>query len=242
MARLILMPNTLDLGCEPVPLSSVLPQAVIEQAARLEHWVAEDAKSARAFLKRVRDRVPLSVPLQSLDIRELPRHGGSAWDELLRPLVQGHDLGLISEAGLPGVADPGSELVGQAHRQGFEVLPLSGPNSLMMALAASGLHGQSFAFVGYLPQDPAARAARIRELLARSQRERQTQLLIETPYRNAAVMSALVEHLAPSTPLAVACGLTLPQGWCRTQTVAQWKRQAPVFEKGLPAVFSFLGM
>jgi 16S rRNA (cytidine1402-2'-O)-methyltransferase len=138
------------------------------------------------------------------------------------------------------VADPGSLVVGQAHRLGACVVPLSGPNSLVLALAASGLQGQSFAFVGYLPQDTAVRAARLRDLQARSLRENQTQLMIETPYRNEAVMAALLQHLAPGTRVSVACGLSLPQGWCRTFTVEQWRRQPPVFEKGLPAVFGFL--
>lgn len=258
MATLFLMPNTLDLGCEPVPIEAVLPHGAIEQAARLRHWIAEDAKSARAFLKRVAALKPLAAPLQEIEIRELPRpaKGGerkpggaasgvvtstqAAVEALLAPLSQGHDVGLISEAGLPAVADPGSAVVAQAHRMGATVMPLSGPNSMMMALAASGLQGQSFAFVGYLPQDPASRASRIRELQSRSQREGQTQILIETPYRNEAVMGALIDHLSPSTRLAVACGLSLPAGWCRTLNVSQWRNQRPAFAKGLPAVFCFL--
>jgi 16S rRNA (cytidine1402-2'-O)-methyltransferase len=248
MARLLLIPNTLDLGCEPVALADVLPQGVLVQAAALQYWIAEDAKSARAFLKRVSALTPLVRTLQDLSIRELPRpaKGGRApqdtqlLSDLLRPLMDGHDIGLISEAGLPAVADPGSAVVAQAHRMGAVVTPLSGPNSMMLALAASGLQGQSFAFVGYLPQDAAARAARLRDLQVRSRRENQTQLLIETPYRNAAVMSALIEHLDDATRLSVASGLTLPHGWCRTATVAQWRKSPPRFEKGVPAVFAFL--
>ena len=245
MARLLLMPNTLDLGCAPVPLDDVLPRSVMAQAAQLEHWIAEDAKSARAFLKRVHEQVPLRLPLQALNIQVLPKppkdgRAATSIEPLLAPLAQGHDMGLISEAGLPAVADPGSLVVEQAHRLGATVVPLSGPNALVLALAASGLQGQSFAFVGYLPQDAGARATRLRELQARSQRENQTQLLIETPYRNEAVMAALVQHLAPRTRVSVACGLSLPQGWCRTLTVEQWRKSPPVFEKGLPAVFGFL--
>ncbi len=248
MAKLLLIPNTLDLGCDPVALDEVLPRGVMVQAARLEYWVAEDAKTARAFLKRVSQSEPLARPLQELHIRELPRPakggraapGRSEWEELLQPLAQGHDMGLISEAGLPAVADPGSVLVAQAHAMGATVMPLSGPNSMVLALAASGLQGQSFAFVGYLPQDAAARAVRLRELQTRSRREGQTQLLIETPYRNAAVMAALLEHLDPQTRLSVACGVTLPQGWCRTARVEQWRRAVPAFDKGVPAVFAFL--
>lgn len=253
MACLYLVPNTLDHGSGAVmPLADVLPPAVWGVAARLTHWVAEDAKSTRAFLKRVDALQPLQQPLQSLHIQELPRPSkdgrrgeerASVHDELkrlLKPLTQGIDMGLISEAGLPAVADPGSDLVSQAHALGATVMPLSGPSSLMMALAASGLHGQSFAFVGYLPQEATARAARLQDLQGRSKREQQTQLLIETPYRNAALMSALLQSLAPHTRLSVACGLTLPQGWCRTMTVEQWRRATPTFDKGLPAVFAFL--
>ena len=261
MACLYLVPNTLDHGCEPGDLQAVLPRSVIAQAALLEHWIVEDAKSARAFLKRVQAIEPSDRPIQALDIRELPRpikgagggtgvggagaaaHRGSAesvWAALLQPLASGADMGLLSEAGLPGVADPGSEAVARAHHLGARVIPLSGPNSMVLALAASGLHGQSFAFVGYLPQDPAQRAARLRELQARSRREHQTQLLIETPYRNEAIMRALLDHLDPQTRVSVSAGLTLPQGWSRTLTVAQWRQSPPRFDKGTPAVFAFL--
>lgn len=252
MACLYLVPNTLDHGSgEQVALAAVLPPDVVAVAARLTHWVAEDAKSARAFLKRVDAVQPLAQPIQAVQVQVLPRPrkdarggGPAAGDaelkQLLEPLVQGQDMGLISEAGLPAVADPGSELVAQAHRLGAQVMPLSGPSSLMMALSASGLHGQSFAFVGYLPQDAPARSARLQDLQARSRREHQTQLLIETPYRNVALMEALVQALAPTTRLSVACGLTLAQGWCRTLTVEQWRRAMPTFDKGLPAVFAFL--
>ena len=259
--RLVLVPNTLDLGtgCE-VDLRAVLPQAVIERAARLTHWVAENAKTTRALLKRVDALVPLAQPLQQVQITELPRppKGGAAGGgrpgkgvagtpaapdlrALLAPALAGHDLGLLSEAGLPAVADPGSALVAAAHAAGVPVEPLAGPSSLLLALAASGLNGQSFAFVGYLPVDAAARAARIRELDALSRRLNQTQIAIETPYRNDALLAALAQHLAPGTRLAVACGLTLPAQRCETRTAQAW-RQAPGAPLGgqLPAVFCFL--
>jgi 16S rRNA (cytidine1402-2'-O)-methyltransferase len=155
--------------------------------------------------------------------------------------MAGSDIGLISEAGLPAVADPGAALVASAHRLGLKVLPLAGPSSLLLALAASGLNGQSFAFVGYLPTDAAERTARVQALQQQSRRERQTQIAIETPYRNAALMSALLEALHPDTQLSVACGLTLPAGWCVTRSVAQWRARPPSFEsKHLPAVFLWL--
>ena len=248
--RLILVPNTLDLGAAQAPaIDAVLPAGVLRHAARLVHWVAEDAKTTRVFLKRVGALVPLAKSLQEIDIRELPRAPKGPRTAaapidlalLLAPALSGVDVGLISEAGLPAVADPGAALVAKAHQLGIAVLPLAGPSSLMLALAASGLNGQSFAFVGYLPTDAAERAARLNALQLHSRRERQTQIAIETPYRNAALMAALLEALHPQTQLAVACGLTLPNGWCLTRSVAQWKAQPPCFDdKHLPAVFLWL--
>ncbi|MDP1690467.1 MAG: SAM-dependent methyltransferase [Burkholderiaceae bacterium] len=247
---LILVPNTLDLGApQAPPIDAVLPAGVLRHAARLAYWIAEDAKTTRAFLKRVNAAVPLARPLQSIDIRELPRPPKgqrtttAAIDlgPLLAPALTGADIGLISEAGLPGVADPGAALVAKAHQLGIAVLPLAGPSSLMLALAASGLNGQSFAFVGYLPTDAAERTARLHVLQQHSRRERQTQIAIETPYRNAVLMAALLEDLHPQTQLAVACGLTLPAGWCLTRSVAQWRAEPPAFaDKHLPAVFMWL--
>ncbi len=256
--RLVLMPNALDLGTETTPLDEVLSAGVLRQAAALTHWVVEDARSARAFIKRVGALVPLAQVLQEQHIVELPRpqkgrpHGSQAgpdrsaaapanpWLDLLQPALQGHDLGLLSEAGLPAVADPGAALVAAAHLAGVPVLALAGPSSITLALAASGLQGQSFAFVGYLPQDAGARSARIKELEALSRRAAQTQMCIETPYRNAALSDALLASLAPSTRLAIAVGLTLPSGWSRTATVAQWRAQKPGLPDRVPAVFSWL--
>lgn len=250
--RLYLMPNTLDFGVPgaEVDLQAVLPLHAIQIAAGLTHWVAENAKTTRAFLKRVDAICPLQQPLQSLQITELPRppkggrEGAGApatnWAALLAPTLAGQDLGLISEAGLPAIADPGAHLVAAAHAQGIEVQPLSGPSSLLLALAASGLNGQSFAFVGYLPVDGAARGARIRELEALSARQQQTQLMIETPYRNEALLQALLAALKPGTRLSVSCGLSLAQGWTRSATVAQWRAQPRVLPDKVPAVFALL--
>lgn len=248
LGRLILVPNTLDFGTgESVDLQQVLPSAVLQTAARLSHWVAESAKTTRAFLKRVDGIVPLSQPLQSLSIVELPRASKGAkvialpdLRPLLEPAIQGHDIGLISEAGLPAVADPGAALVQAAHALKIPVTPLTGPSSLLLALAASGLNGQSFAFVGYLPVDSAERVARIRELEAHSRRAAQTQLMIETPYRNEALLAALVSSLQGSTLLSVSCGLTLAQGWTRTDRIADWKASPTQLPADIPAVFSFL--
>ena len=248
VGSLVLVPNTLDLGATEVDLREVLPHGVIRRAATLQHWVAEDARSTRAFLKRVAAIEPLSWPLQELSILELPRpRKGSResvpaqdWQALLAPALQGHDLGLISEAGLPAVADPGANLVAAAHAAGVPVLALAGPSSLLLALAASGLNGQSFAFVGYLPQEAAARGTRIRELESLSRRFGQTQLMIETPYRNAALLAALVQALAPTTRLSVSCGLTLQGGWSRTDTASTWRQKPAQMPDRLPAVFALL--
>lgn len=254
LGRLVLMPNTLDFGClsegaEPPDLGDVIPMAALNAASRLQHWVAENAKTTRAFLKRVDAIVPLQTPLQGHEITVLPKppKGGhqaavshAAWDALLAPALAGHDLGLISEAGLPGVADPGAALVLAAHRAGVQVLPLSGPSSLVLAVAGSGLNGQSFAFVGYLPTDAAQRTARLRELEAHSRKQRQTQLVIETPYRNQALAQSLLENLAPDTWLSVACGLTLETGWNRTLRVSQWQQRGLSLPDNIPAVFAWL--
>ena len=263
--RLLLVPNTLDLGClDPntgaaPDLQSVLPLGVIREASRIGHWIAENAKTTRAFLKRVDQVVPLSQPLQALSITELPRpaKGGKgdkssqdprgeasvqagALNALLAPALAGHDIGLISEAGLPGVADPGAAVVQAAHKAGIAVVPLSGPSSLVLALAGSGLHGQSFAFVGYLPTDATQRAQRIRELEGVSRKAHQTQLVIETPYRNPALWQALLQHLQPNTLLNVSCGLTLAQGFTLTDTVARWRQKELALPTDVPAVFAWL--
>jgi 16S rRNA (cytidine1402-2'-O)-methyltransferase len=247
--RLILVPTPLDFGLRdrgPLPdLTEVLPLGVIRRAAALTHWVVENARSARAFLKRVDAIVPLALPLQAQQVSELPRPAKGAkaaqppdLAALLGPALQGHDLGLVSEAGLPAIADPGALLVQAAHRMGIAVLPLAGASSLLLALAASGLNGQSFAFVGYLPVEAAERAARIRELESLSRGARQAQLLIETPYRNPALLAALLAHLQPGTRLSVSCGLTLPDGWTRSDSVAGWRARRPLLPADLPAVFS----
>ena len=248
--KLILVPNTLDFGCAPgqePDLQDVLPLGVIRTAARLGHWLAENAKTTRAVLKRVDAIVPLAQPLQAIVITELPRAPKGnpkatpvALGPLLAAAFDGHDIGLMSEAGLPAVADPGAALVQAAHDAGIEVVVLPGPSSLLLALAASGLNGQSFAFVGYLPVDAAARTARIRALEAVSRHQAQTQLMIETPYRNEALMAALLAALQPATRVSVSCGLTLPGGRSRTASVAQWRAAAVRLPADVPVVFALL--
>jgi 16S rRNA (cytidine1402-2'-O)-methyltransferase len=247
---LYLVPAPLDFGCDAqAPLGDVLPEATLRIAARLEHWICENAKTARAYLKRIDAIHPIARPIQELQIRELPRavhkkgdHQAGSFDArpMLGAALQGHDIGLVSEAGMPAVADPGSSVVRAAHDLGLAVVPLTGPVSLLLALAASGLNGQNFAFVGYLPQDAAERTARIRVLEASSRKSGQTQLFIETPYRNAALLDALCAALQPETRLSVSSGLTLASGRTRSACVRDW-RQAPragAPDNATPAVFA----
>ena len=266
--RLVLVPAPLDFGyAEPAPIEEVLPMGTLRVAATLTHWVCENAKSARAVLKRIDAITPLALPLQAQQITELPhavhkkgdhdpqvpqiphakgvrQRGGASVDAdartLLAPALLGHDVGLLSEAGMPAVADPGSAVVRAAHALGLQVVPLVGPVSLLLALAASGLNGQHFAFVGYLPQEPAARATSIRALEAHALKSGQTQIAIETPYRNAALLQALLDTLHAGTRLAVSAGLTLPTAETRSAAVSQWREAAwPPPGKHTPAVFAW---
>lgn len=245
--KLYLVPAPLDFGCElQAPLQDALPLGTLQIAAGITHWICENAKSARAYLKRIDAVVPLAAALQAQQIQELPREvhkkGDHAGQFDARPLLaaalEGHDVGLLSEAGMPAVADPGSSVAKAAHALGITVVPLTGPVSLLLALAASGLNGQNFAFVGYLPQDADARNQRIRELESLALKTAQTQLFIETPYRNAAMLQALTQTLHPNTRLAVARGLTLASAHVRSETVKEWRAKPTAVEDRLPAVFA----
>ena len=244
--KLYLVPAPLDFGCDAqAPLQDVMPLGTLQIAARLCCWICENAKSTRAYLKRINELQPLSTPVQAMQIQELPREvhkkGDHAGQFDARPLLvaalEGRDMGLVSEAGMPAIADPGSSVVRAAHDLGLQVVALTGPMSLMLALASSGLNGQNFAFVGYLPQDPSGRAQRIRELESLALKTGQTQLFIETPYRNAALLQGLLQTLQGNTRLALSCGLTLTNGVSRSAQVSHWKREKPVLPLDLPTVF-----
>jgi 16S rRNA (cytidine1402-2'-O)-methyltransferase len=219
------------------PWEKCLPAATREAACRLTHFVAENAKTARAELKRIGH----PLPLRELAIEQLPEKPTAVdIERLLAPLREGHDLGLMSEAGCPGVADPGAALVRRAHELGYSVRPLVGPSSLLLALMASGLEGQRFAFHGYLPTREPERSRRIGELERESQKSAQTQLFIETPYRNAALFDALLITCRPQTLLCVASDLSLPTEMVRTRSVADWRKaQRPNLDKR-PTVFLLL--
>lgn len=225
---LYLLPT--DLGESAAP---AIPEHSLEHARRLNHFIAENPKTARAFLKRIGYPQPLnSVTITTLD-KDTPQ---SAIPELLEPLRDGHDAALVSEAGCPAVADPGALLVQAAHEAGIRVVPLAGPSAILLALMASGLNGQRFTFHGYLPVDAAARLAKIRELEQRAVRDDATQIFIETPYRNDALLRALLEHCSDKTLLCVAADLTLPTESIATRPVAGWRKRSPALNRR-PAVF-----
>lgn len=221
----------------PAPLGGAPADALPEPALRivrsLRDFVAENAKTARSFLSAA----GMPCALRELRVEVLDEHTpGDAVRALLAPLSEGRPLGLLSEAGCPAIADPGAALVAAAHRENFRVVPLIGPSSIVLALMASGLEGQRFAFCGYLPRDKGAREARIRELERRSRDEAATQVFIETPYRNDAMVSSLLRVCSPHTRLCIATDLTLPQENVVLRSVADW-RAAPFPLGKRPSVF-----
>ncbi len=245
--KLFLVPAPLDFGCaHPAPLSNSMPDETLRLAASLQHWICENAKSTRAYLKRIDALHPLCAPLQSLSLQELPREVHKKGDHsgtfdarpLLQGVLSGIDVGLISEAGMPAIADPGSSVVRAAHDLGIPVVPMVGPVSILLALAASGLNGQNFAFVGYVPISGTERTQRLRELEAIALKTGQTQLFIETPYRNTALLQTLLSALQSGTRLATASGLTTEDACCRSAPVKQWLTQGWTLDNASPTVFS----
>lgn len=252
VGTLFLIPNTLGAEGRAEQLPWVLPAATIAQAAKLKYWIVEDAKTARAFLKAIDSLVPLSTPLQEIEMQEWrgltqqakynePTHP----EKLLQALLAGHPMGLMSEAGVPGVADPGAELILAAHRLGAPVKPLVGPSSILLGLMASGLNGQQFAFQGYLPHQAAASLARLKQLETESRRLQQTQIWIETPYRNAAMIAACLQSLAPATRICIGIDLSLASESIQTHTINEWRKRLPnenayVELQNRPAIFLLL--
>lgn len=231
--RLYLVPAWLS---EETPPAAVLPATVLQRVHQLDRFVVENAKSARAFLAACGH----PKPLRDIAMSELSEHtAAAAIPALVAPLLEGHDVGLLSEAGVPAVADPGACLVREAHAQGVRVVPLVGPSSLLLALMASGLEGQRFRFVGYLPADAARRRTAIADLERASARDRETQLFIETPYRNDALLADLLQACKPSTRLAVAVELTSANESIAMRTVEEWRRDVPALGKR-PAIFLLL--
>ncbi len=225
----------------PTPLgdnepAEVLPAGVIERACSLRVFVVEEIRTARRFLSRY----GLRGHIAELEFHELNEHSSAADVEALGSLFdRGEDVGLLSEAGLPAVADPGAELVALCHRRGVEVVPLVGPSSLMLALMASGLNGQSFAFCGYVPAKPEERRNALRALEKQSAAARRSQIIIETPYRNDALLADMLQTLSPRTRICVAADITLPTQFIRTDSVAGWRSHVPAIGKR-PCVFIIL--
>ena len=230
--KLYLIPSPLGEG-EP---SEVIPASVLELLPTLDCFVVEEVRTARRYLSRA----GLKGHIEGLEFHELNEHTPpSDIAPLARLFEDGRNVGLISEAGLPAVADPGAQLVALCHREGIEVVPMVGPSSLMMALMASGLNGQSFAFAGYIPAKTEERRAAIRRLEKRSAAERQTQIIIETPYRNDALLTDLAATCSGNPLITVAANLTQPDAFIRTQTAARWKEH-PVTIGKRPCVFLIL--
>lgn len=227
---LYLIPSTLG---EESPMD-VLPPVITRTINHLTHFIVEDARSARRFLKKINRE----IVIDDLQFSILNEHTpASEIADLLKPLAEGNDAGLLSEAGLPCVADPGSALVGYAHELGIKVVPLSGPSSIFLALMASGFNGQNFAFHGYLPIDKRERIQKIKELEAAAYQKNQTQIFIETPYRNNQMLESLIQNCRPQTKICVAIDLTLPAEKIICSTAAQWNIYKTMDLKKRPAVF-----
>jgi 16S rRNA (cytidine1402-2'-O)-methyltransferase len=228
--RLYLVPNLLGI----VPPASVLPQRTIDVARKLRHFVVETPKAARQFLKTL----GTDQALQALDLSVLNEHTPSdRIGALLAPAIAGEDLGLLSDAGCPGVADPGAALVAAAHRGGVPVIPLVGPSAVLLALMASGMNGQTFAFHGYLPAKPPARAAALKTLDQAIARAGATQLFIETPYRNEAMIDAVIASCSPTIRFCVAADLTLPSELIVSRTIGAWRKEAHPALAKRPSMF-----
>ena len=232
LGTLYLVPNTLGDDARAEQLPWVLPSETIAHTSKLKHWIVEDAKTARAFLKAVDSMSPLVCTIQEMQMSEWrgtarnAKYGDSVKPaDLLKPLLAGNDMGLMSEAGVPGVADPGAELVLAAHKLGAQVKPLVGPSSILLGLMASGLNGQRFAFQGYLPHDTHERSAKLKQLETESRKLRQTQIWIETPYRNTAMLMACMNALAPQTLLCLGVDLSLKSEMITTLSIADWHKR-----------------
>lgn len=227
--RLFLIPSPLGEG----ELNWIIPDHVKQCIANLTHFVVEHPKTARHFLKQIE----LQRPIQTITFQTLDKHTSmNELDTLLEPIYTGKDMGLLSEAGCPAIADPGANLVRIAHEKQIQVVPLVGPSSILLALMASGLNGQSFSFHGYLPIDRASCIEKITQIESASLKLKQTQIFIETPYRNKKLFELLIAHCQGSTHLCIASNLTLQSEAIKTRSIKDWKTNSPNFEKK-PTVF-----
>lgn len=229
-AALYLIPVTLG----DTPIEQVLPSYNHEVIMGIRHFIVENVRSARRFLRQA-DK---AFPIDESTFFEMGKHADEKlFSQYLQPLREGKPMGIISEAGCPAVADPGADIVGIAQREGLRVVPLAGPNSMVMAIMASGLGGQSFAFNGYLPVNPSDCAKRLKALETRAWTEGQTQLFIETPYRNQKMFETLIATLRPQTRLCIAAGITTEDEYIRTLRISEWRNtKLPNLNK-VPAIF-----
>jgi len=229
IGKVYLIPSTLG----DMPPLEVLPISIKQTIERLDHYVVENEKTARHFIKKISPRksqpgLKLFVLNKFTEPEEIPT--------FLNPCLEGNDVGILSEAGCPGIADPGAAVVKIAHSKNIQVIPLVGPSSILLALMASGMNGQNFAFNGYLPIDSSDRKKYIKNLERRSKEENQSQVFIETPYRNNKMLEELIKTLAPSTSICVAADITLPTEYIRTKTAINWKKENVDLHKR-PAIF-----
>ncbi|MEP2059469.1 MAG: SAM-dependent methyltransferase [Maribacter litoralis] len=227
--KVYLIPSTLG----DMPPLEVLPISIKQTIERLDHYVVENEKTARHFIKKISPRksqpsLKLFVLNKFTEPEEIPT--------FLNPCLEGYDVGILSEAGCPGIADPGAAVVKIAHTKNIQVIPLVGPSSILLALMASGMNGQNFAFNGYLPIESSDRKKYIKNLERRSKDENQSQVFIETPYRNNKMLEELIKTLAPSTRICVAADITLPTEYIKTKTAINWKKENVDLHKR-PAIF-----
>lgn len=229
-AALYLIPVTLG----ETEISQVLPAYNHDIIVGIKHFIVENIRSARRFLKKVEK----SIDIDTLTFYELNRHTDRKFiGQYLEALKNGQPVGIISEAGCPAIADPGADVVALAQQKGYKVVPLVGPSSIIMSVMGSGFNGQSFAFNGYLPVEVPQRIKALKKLENKVWNDDQTQLFIETPYRNAKMFETIVNNLKPQTKLCVAAGITCPEEYIKTKTVAQWKKEKLPDLGKIPAIF-----
>jgi 16S rRNA (cytidine1402-2'-O)-methyltransferase len=233
LGTLYLIPVTL--GGDMV--QHVIPDYVLNVARNLETFVVESEKSARHFLSTIKTL----KPVRELNLHLLNEHTDmKVLPDLLAPLLAGHNVGLMSDAGCPAVADPGAQLVQLAHKKGIRVVPMVGPSSILLSLMASGLNGQQFAFLGYLPVEKSQRNQKLKEIEKRSASHKETQLFIETPYRNQAMLDAILQTCHAQTQLCIACDVSLDSEMIVTKSIASWKTSAPIDIHKRPCLFLML--
>jgi len=233
MASLYLIPTTLGES----ETTHVIPSDVSAIIRNIKYFIVENIRTARRYLRKLDPQLDIDQ-LQFFELNQHTDH--QIVESYLNPVSEGYDVGIISEAGCPGIADPGADVVKYAHIRRIRVVPLVGPSSILLSLMASGMNGQNFAFIGYIPVKPAERIKAIKEIERKSGIENQTQIFIEAPYRNNPLLNDLIKTLNDQTRLCVACDLTLETEYIKSQTVAQWKREIPDLNKR-PAIFLVLG-